>query len=135
MRALKVCLWIAGVLCLLSVAGLFLPLSACESIAGLFGIETLPDSPLIIYAIRTVSATFIGIGAFFIILAMNPMKYGVMVPFSGLAAVFIAVVCLITGLAVGMPPLWFLGDVLSCAVVGVLIFVFWRKAKMSGSVT
>jgi hypothetical protein len=135
MRALKVCLWIAGVLCLLSVAGLFLPLSACESIAGLFGIDTLPGSPLIMYAIRTVSATFVGIGAFFIILAMNPMKYGVMVPFSGLVAVFIAVVCLITGLAVGMPPLWFLGDSLSCLVLGVLIIVFWRQAKMAGSIT
>ena len=135
MRALKVCLWIAGVLCLLSVAGLFLPLSACESIAGFFGIESLPDSPLIMYAVRTVSATFIGIGAFFIILATNPMKYGVMVPFSGLVAVFIAVVCLITGLVEGMPPVWFLGDSLSCAVLGVLIFVFWRKAKMAGSIT
>lgn len=135
MRELKVCLWIAGVLCLLSVAGLFLPLSACESIARFFGIETLPDSPLTMYAIRTVSATFIGIGGFFIILAMNPMKYGVMVPFSGLVAVFIAVVCLITGLAVGMPALWFLGDSLSCLVLGALIFVLWRKAKMGGSVT
>jgi hypothetical protein len=128
MRGLKICLWIAGILCLL-VVGLFLPLSAYESITGFFGIETLPDSPLIMYAIRTVSATFIGIGAFFIILALNPVKYGVLVPFSGLAAVFIGVVCMITGLAVGMPALWFLGDSLSCLVLGVLILVFWQKAK------
>ncbi len=129
MRGLKICLWIAGIGCLLSVVGLFLPLSACESIAGFFGIETLPDSPLIMYAIRTVSATFIGIGVFFIILALNPMKYGVMVPFSGLVAVFIAVVCLITGLAVGMPATWFLGDSLSCLVLGILILAFWQQAK------
>jgi len=81
------------------------------------------------YAIRTVSATFIGIGAFFIILAMNPMKYGVIVPFSGLTAVFIGVVCFITGLVVKMPALWFLGDSLSCLVLGILIVVFWRQAK------
>ncbi len=66
---------------------------------------------------------------FFIILALNPVKYGVLVPFSGLAAVFVGVVCFITGLAVGMPAVWFLGDSLSCAVLGVLILVFWRKAK------
>lgn len=129
MRGLKICLLITGILCLLAVAGLFLPLSAFESITGFFGIETLPDSPLIMYAIRTISATFIGIGAFFIILALNPMKYGVLVPFSGLAAVFIGMVCMITGLAVGMPALWFLGDSSSCLVLGVLILVFWRKAK------
>ena len=129
MRALKICLWIAGILCLLSVVGLFLPLSAFESIAGFFGIETLPDSPLIMYAIRVMSATYAGVGVFFVILALRPGNYGVMVPFSGLAAVFLGVVCGITGLAVGMPLLWFLGDSLSCAVLGVLILAFWQQAK------
>ena len=129
MNALKICLWITGVLCLLSVAGLFLPLSACESIAGFFGIETLPDSPLIMYAIRTISATFVGVGVFFIILALNPVKYGVMVPFSGLAAIFIGVVCAITGPVVGMPLWWFLGDCLSCGGLGALIVLSWRQAK------
>ena len=122
-------MWITGVLCLPVVAGLFLPLSACESIAGFFGIETLPDSPLIMYGIRTMSATFAGIGVFFIILALSPMKYGVMVPFTGLATVCLGVVCFITGLVVGMPVLWLLGDSLSCLVLGVLILLFWRRAK------
>jgi len=129
MRALKICLWITGILYLLAVVGLFLPVSACESIAGFFGIETLPDSPLIMYAIRTMSATYIGIGVFFIILALNPLKYRVLVPFSGIVAVFIGVVCAISGPIVGMPAFWYLGDSLSCAVLGVLILVFWQKAK------
>ncbi len=136
MRGLKICLWITGILCLLSVVGLFLPLSVFESIAGFFGIDTLPDSPLVTYGIRTLSATFAGIGVFFIILAMNPMKYGVMVPFSGLVSVFIAVICLITGLLVNMPAAWFLGDFLSCWVLGVLILLFWLRAKKAtGSIS
>ena len=135
MRALKVCLWIAGVGCLLSVFGMFLPVSTFESIARAFGVQTFPDSPLFVYAARLMSATYAGVGVFFVILARRPMDYGVMVPFSGLAAVFLGLVAAITGAAAGMPPLWFLGDSLSCAVVGVLIFVFWRKAKMAGSVT
>jgi len=133
MRSLKICLWIAGIGCLLSVFGMFLPISVFESIAKFFGIESLPDSPLIMYAIRTVAATYIGVGVFFIILALEPMKYGVLVPFSGLAAVCIGVVCAITGLTVGMPVLWFLGDSLSCVVLGVLIVVFWRYAKQTYS--
>jgi len=133
MRSLKICLWIAGIGCLLSVFGMFLPVSAWGSIAKFFGIESLPDSPLIMYAIRTVAATYIGVGVFFIILALEPMKYGVLVPFSGLAAVCIGVVCAITGLTVGMPVLWFLGDSLSCVVLGVLIVVFWRYAKQTYS--
>ena len=131
MRALKICLWIAGVLCLLSVFGMFLPISVWESIAKYFGIESLhlPDSPLVEYAVRLMSATYAGVGVFFVILALHPMKYGVMVPFSGWAAMVLGVICAITGLVVGMPVLWFLGDALSCVVPGVLILVFWRQAK------
>ena len=129
MRALKICLWLTGILCLLSAVGVFLPLSIWEPIANAFGVQLeLPDSPAIEYMVRLMLATYAGVGVFFIILALNPLKYGVMVPFSGVAAVVLGVVCGITGLAVAMPPLWFLGDSLSCLVLGVLILVFWRKA-------
>ena len=131
MRALKICLWIAGVGCLLSVFGMFLPISAWESIARFFGIESLPDSPQFMYAVRLMSGTYAAVGVFFIILALDPMKYGVMVPFSGLGAVFVGVVCAIAGLLTAMPLWWFLGDSLSCLVLGVLILVFWQQAKQT----
>ena len=129
MRGLKICLWIAGIACLSSVFGMFLPMSIWESIAKFFGAEVLPDSPLFSYVFRVMWATYVGVGVFYIILALDPVKYGVMVPFSGLAAVVLGVVCAITGMAVGMPALWFLGDSLSCIVLGVLIIIFWRQAK------
>ncbi len=131
MRALKICLWIAGVGCLLSVFGIFLPMPVFESIAKFFGIELLPDSPLLVYAVRLMSATYAAVGVFFIILALDPMKYGVMVPFSGLGAVFVGVVCAIAGLSTAMPLWWFLGDSLSCLVLGVLILVYWQQAKQT----
>ena len=131
MRGLKICLWITGILCLPCVFGIFLPISTLESFTKLFGIESLSGPPLATYAIRVTSAMAVWIGVFFIILALSPMKYGVMVPFSGLAAVLLGVVCVITGMVVGMPALWFLGDSLSCLILGVLILVFWRKAKAS----
>ena len=131
MRGLKICLWVAGILCLLSVVGIFLPVSAFESIAKFFGAESLPYSPVVEYAVRAVSATYVGVGVFFVILALNPAKYGVMVPFSGLCAMFIGAVCAITGIAVRMPALWYLGDSVPCLVLGVLILVFWRQAKQT----
>ncbi len=131
MRALKICLWIAGVGCLLSVFGVFLPMPVFESIAKFFGIESLPDSLLFIYAFRLMSATYAAVGVFFIILALQPMKYGVMIPFSGVGAVFVGVVCGIAGLLTEMPLWWFLGDSLSCLVLGVLILVFWQQAKQT----
>jgi len=129
MRALKICLWIAGIGCLLSVFGMFLPVSWFETIAKFFGIESLPDSPQFMYAVRLMSATYAAVGVFFIILALDPVKYGVMVPFSALGALFVGVVCLIAGLLTAMPVWWFMGDSLSCLVLGVLILIFWQQAK------
>ena len=129
MRGLKICLWITGILCLPCVFGIFLPISTLESFTKFFGIESLSGPPLAIYASRVMSAMAVGIGVFFIILALNPMKYGVLIPFSGIASVLLGVVCFITGRAVEMPAKWFLGDTLSCLILGVLILVFWQKAK------
>jgi hypothetical protein len=129
MLGLKICLWVAGILCLSSIVGVFLPMSMCESMVEYFGIESLPDSPLFFYMARVTSAMAAWIGVFFIILALRPMDYGIMVPFSGLAAVVLGVVCAITGFTVKMPNLWFLGDSLSCLVLGILILVFWQRAK------
>ncbi|MHC4459601.1 MAG: hypothetical protein ACYS0I_21380 [Planctomycetota bacterium] len=127
MRSLKICLWIAGIGCLLSGFGLFLPISVLESLAKAIGGQPFPDSPLLVYAVRVISATYVGVGVFYVILALDPMKYPVMIPFSGLAAVFLGLVCGITGLAAALPPLWFLGDSLSCLVLGILILIFWQQ--------
>ena len=133
MRGLKICLWITGILCLLTIFGLFLPRSSLEAIAGLFGVEKLPDSPVFLYAVRAFSATYTAIGLFYVILALQPTRFGVMVPFSGFAAAFVGIVCGITGLAVRMPVAWFLGDFLTCTILGVLILVFWRKSKQASA--
>ena len=129
MRSLKIFLWIAAIGCLLSGFGTFLPVSMLESFAKVLGFQAFPDSPLFEYVVRVMSAMAVAMGAFFVILALHPMKYGAMVPFSGLAAVFLGVVCGITGLAVGMSPPWFLGDFLSCLIVGILIFASWKQVK------
>jgi hypothetical protein len=128
MNGLKICLWIAGIGCLLSVFVMFfLPISTQESMTKFFGVESLPDLPLFLYTSRRTSAVWAALGVFFIILAQNPMKYGAMVPFSGLAIVFVGMVCWVTGLAVEIPPRWILGDSMSCVVLGTFIFAFWRR--------
>ncbi len=130
MHGLKICLWIAGIGCLLSVCVMFfLPISTWESIAKYFGVESLPDTPMFVYVARLASAMWTMIGAFFIILAMNPSKYDVMIPFSGLAMVFLGMVCWVTGLVMGMPSRLVLTDSLSGIVLGTLIFAFWKRDK------
>lgn len=129
MRGLKICLWITGIGWLVAIVGVFLPMSMWESITGYFGIESLPDSPLFFYMSRVTSAMAAGSGVFFIILALRPMAYGIMVPFAGLCNIAQGIVCGITGFIEQMPKLWFLGDTISCLVMGVLILAFWQQAK------
>jgi hypothetical protein len=131
MRGLRICLWITGLYCSSLIFGVFWPVSGLESFVKLFGIGPLPDSPLFFYLARLISATYVGVGIFYIILALRPMDYGIMVPFSGLAAVALGIVCGITGFVVKMPNLWFFIDFLSCLVLGILILVFWRRARQS----
>ena len=136
MRTLQFILWIAGILCLLSGFGIFLPISTWEAIANLFGVESpgLAESPLFVYVVRVCSAMAVAIGVYLIMLALHPMKYPALIPFTGLASVFLGVVCGITGLIVQMSPPWFLGDSLSCLVLGILILVFWQKAKVNQTI-
>jgi hypothetical protein len=129
MRGLKVCLWIAGLFCLSAVVGLFAPMSLWPKVTGIFGIEWIPDAPIFVYFARLLSATYGAIGVFFILLALRPAKYDVLVPFSSVASVLIGAAALITGAVAGMPAKWFLCDSLPCIVLGVLIFVFWQQAK------
>lgn len=129
MCPLKTCLWIVGVGCLLAVFGLFLPLSVIESLAKVFGDQAFPpDSPVFAYALRGLSATYVAVGVFYVILALNPMKYGLLVPFSGAAGIFVGLACAVCGPLTEVPPLWFLGDFLFCTVFGILILAFWRRA-------
>lgn len=130
MFGLKSCLWIAGIACLVSVCVMFfLPLSGWESIAKHFGVESLPDTPMFVYVARLTSAMWTMIGVFFIILAMNPAKYDIMIPFAGLAMVFLGMVCWVTGLVMEMPSRLVLSDSLSGIVLGTLIFAFWKKNR------
>ena len=131
MRSLKFFLWISAIGCLLSGLGTFLPLSMLESFVKVLGVQAFPDSPLFVYVLRIVSAMAAATGVYLIILALQPMKYPALIPFTGLAAIFLGLVCGITGMTVDMSTLWFLGDSLSCMVVGVLILVSWQQVKQT----
>jgi hypothetical protein len=74
MCSLKICLWVAGILCLLSGFALFLPMSALESFAKALGTQVFPDSPLFAYMARVVSAMAAAMGVYLIILARHSMK-------------------------------------------------------------
>lgn len=131
MGALRICLWVTGIACLTAVPGIFMPMSSWEPVIKFFGVESLPEAPIIEYTARLMCATYAATGIYFIILGLRPLKYGILVPYSGLACVLLGVFCWITGKETAMPPKWFLSDSLSALILGVLILLFWLRAKKS----
>jgi hypothetical protein len=135
MGALKACLWIHGLGCLLSVFTVFMPMSWFESLYTAFVRQSLPEGPELAYAVRVTSGMSVVLGGFYVLLALRPMEYGVLVPFSGWAMVFLGVVCGVAGVAAGMPAWWALGDAVWCLVFGTLIVVFWQRARLTSAGT
>ena len=131
MRRLKLCLWITAVSCLAAAVFMVLPIPTIESFFENFGIEPLPDTPIFIYIARLISATYAVIGVFLVILALKPMKYGVLVPFAGVSTLFIGLVCGTVGVISVIPKLWFLGDALFGIILGLGILISWQKVKKS----
>jgi len=127
MRNLKITLWLAGLLCLLATPGAVLPAKMISSLSESLGGEAVEVTGFLSYLLRVISITYTMVGVFFIILAFKPEKYGVMVPFSGGAAVVVGIICLVAGLHSSVPVLWYFGDFLLCTVLGGLILWFWYK--------
>ena len=128
MWRLKVCLWIVAAGCLAAGLTLFLPLSTYNSLAKMVASTELPSDATFVYALRALSATYLGIGVFFILLALHPRRYDIMVPFAGIAAAFVGLVCLVIGLIHGLPTTWFVGDASFGILLGLLIVQLWRDS-------
>ncbi len=133
MKGLKIVLWVCAVGCLLGFVFGALPWKAITGWFEFFGLQPPIANPITAYLLRLCMATFGFIGIFFVILARNPLKYGGMLPFAGVCILFLGLFSLVGGIRYGFPVYTYAGDVIFCAVIGVLIFVFRKKAMQSDS--
>lgn len=141
MKALKVLLWLCGIGCFLSLPLMVMPWSVIESIcralglesiiAQWFGAESIPNNPLVVYAVRTACAVGALSGVFFIIMARDPVRYRSLVILTAWGLVFIGLVCLVVGLTVKMKPPLYIIDVAFCLVLGIVIDILSHKAFAS----
>lgn len=130
MRPLRVIFWVVGVLCALAIVPLFLPMSIIELMCNAFKIETVPvGEPLFIYTLRSLFGLCAAIGVYHVLVAREIERYGVLVPFTGIAWIFFGAVCGVVGGVAQLPPYVFLGDAIFSFTVGVLILVFWGLTR------
>lgn len=123
MNSLKITLWISAVGCLIAAPFTFLPWGIIENIFLWFGVEPIPNNLITTYLFRMACGVFALIGIFFIILAKNPFKYGVMLHLGAYGLIFLGTLCLILGLSLNMPLKLYIGDTLFGLVLGFLIVI------------
>jgi len=132
-RGLKIVLWIAAVGWGHSIFAVLAPWSWFEGWVAMLGLGALPTGPVVVYGVRVVCAVSAFVGAYFLLLATNPRAY---VPFLNLGIgglIFVGLVCLIAGLALNMRPPWYLGDVLFCWIIGLLLLMWYPKAPLESA--
>jgi asparagine N-glycosylation enzyme membrane subunit Stt3 len=131
MKSLKISLWVTGLGCLAAVPFIFIPWSYIGIITSWFNIEPLPNAPIVIYFYKTVFAVFGLIGIFFIILALDPFGYGIMLDLGAYGLMLFGVLTLILGLTLTIPIIVYLGDSLSGLFLGIIIKILSSKQRQN----
>ena len=127
MKGLKIILWICAVSCLLGFICAALPWSAIITFYHWSGVQP-PFDATTVFLVRLFLATFGMTGIFFVILARNPLNYDAMLLLSAFGLICFGIFYLVGGIRYGLPIWYFSQKSISCAVFGVLILVFRKKA-------
>jgi len=133
MKGLKIVLWVCAVGCLLSFVFAALPWNFIKGWFNFFGLTPLAMEPMTVYMFRLCLATYGLIGIFFVILAKNPLKYDGMLLLAAYGALLTALFCLVGGIRYGLPLWAYSCDVIFCALAGVLLLIFRKKAMATES--
>jgi hypothetical protein len=100
---------------------------AVTALEGL-GAKSIPDDPMLDYWLRMAAGAFTLMGTGYLLVALQPRKYAVMLPWFGWIMIGEGIVLLIHGLRLGLGPFPFAGDVSACFAGGFGILVCRRAA-------
>lgn len=133
MKALRVVLIVTGAVFCLAAIGLVVPFSWFRAVGEWFiGGKAMeqywPDGPLFEYATRVSLVAYLWIGVVLLVASRDPVRHRAQIDIATGALCLMAVVCLVTGLAKGLPLMWPLGDGISALVGAVLLLVLRPRA-------
>ena len=128
MRGLRAVLVVIGILCFLSsVPAVAAPWSSIVRWLGILGLDAPPAHPAVVYSMRIGSLAFALIGIFFLVLASDPLRYRPLLVLAVCGCWAVAICALAAGWISQMQPVWYVADVVSCALAGLLIVAFWPR--------
>jgi hypothetical protein len=134
MKGLKIMLWICAIRFLPAFIPAVIPWPAFVAGVESLGIQPPGTDEFTKIMIRLSLAGFGMVGIFFVILARNPFKYGVMLPLAAYGLVGFGIVTLVAGIRyIGLPVWTYSINTIFGVVAGVLLLIFRNKALQASS--
>ena len=119
------------------VAGIFAPSKATFELLGYVGgIDPGPllADPMYDYWLRMASSVFTFIGVAYLLLAIWPKKYAVVLPFAGVFMLAEGLILLIHGLRLHLPDTPFSGDTSFCFIGGIGLLFSMGSVRGKGKI-
>jgi len=110
MKGLKIVLWICAIYCFTGIIPAALPWNTIVALFNWVGIPPPTTEAINVFIFRLGSAIFGLIGTFLVILARNPLKYGVMLLLAAYGLMLFGVLVLIGGIRYELPVLAYFSE-------------------------
>ena len=122
-------LQITGWLMATAVFAVFLPHDTMGAIHERLGLGAFPEGKIVDYLARSTSAFYAMIGVLYIILARDLRAYAALITFIAWANIAFGILLAVTGLQLGFPLWWTLGEGPLIIVMGFVILWLQRKLQ------
>jgi len=118
------CLGVSGMLAAVAV---FMPFSWMQICHEWLGMGELPDAPIVSYLSRSLSAFYVWVGAFVLLMSFDLAKYRHLIRLWGLSVCVVGVVAIWVDLASGLPSMWTWSEGPPMLIIGPLIVYCERR--------
>ena len=129
MRLLRVFLVFSAVTWGASVFGVFLSWPSAVGALGGLGAQPIAYDRMLDYWLRMAAGAFTLVGGLYLLLALQPEKYLVVIPWFGGLMLIEGVILLVHGVRLALPPFPFYADTAACFIGGGGVLWFSRRVR------
>jgi hypothetical protein len=126
-RLLAILLKIIAAAATLAIVPVFMPHAWMDSCHRGLGLDELPETPIIVYLTRSLSAMYVFHAGLLWVVASDVRRYAAIVTYLALAFMAVGIVMLGIDVKAGLPWFWIAGEGPSTIVVGLAVLVLQRR--------
>ena len=131
-RILVILLRAIAVAASLALVPVFMPHAWMDAIHCWLGLGTLPETPIIVYLTRSLSAMYAFHAGLLWIVSRDVRRYAALIVYVGLALVVFGAIMLWIDIRAGLPVYWIVGEGPFTSGMGLVLLRLQRSAAASG---